>query len=58
MNCNQDYEPVDQSDFEFVQMNEKLHDKELDTKPVGFLKDALLRFCRNGGSVVCFFILL
>ena len=58
MNCNQDYEPVDQSDFEFVQMNEQLHDKELDTKPVGFLKDALLRFCRNGGSVVCFFILL
>ena len=58
MSCNQTLEPVDPSDFEFVQMNEQLHDKELETKPVGFLRDALRRFCRNGGSVVCFCILM
>ena len=53
-----EYEPIPQEEFAFVQMNERLHDKELETKPIGFLQDALIRFCRNKGSVVCFFILL
>ena len=58
MSYNQEHEHIAPEEFEFVQMNEQLHDKELDTKPVGFLRDAMRRFCRNGGSVVCFFILL
>lgn len=52
------YEHIDKEEFAFVQMNARLRDKELETKPVGFLQDALIRFCRNKGSVVCFFILL
>ena len=58
MSYNENYEHIDPEEFAFVQMNERLHDKELETKPIGFLQDALIRFSRNGGSVVCFFILL
>ena len=61
MTCNQDNEQlrhIPKEKFEFVQMDKRLHDKELETKPVGFLQDALIRFARNKGSVVCSFILL
>ena len=44
--------------FEFVQLNDKIHDKRLETKPVGFLQDAMIRFSQNRGSVVCAIILL
>ena len=44
--------------FEFVQLNEKLHDKKLETKPIGFFQDAMIRFSQNKGSVVCGIILL
>ena len=44
--------------FEFVQLNDKIHDKKLETKPIGFLQDAMLRFSQNRGSVVCAIILL
>ncbi|MBR5789409.1 MAG: hypothetical protein IKX99_04840, partial [Lachnospiraceae bacterium] len=44
--------------FEFVQLNDKLHDKKLDTKPIGFFQDAMIRFTQNRGSVVCGIILL
>lgn len=57
-NREYEYEHIDKEEFAFVQANERIHDKELETKPIGFLKDALIRFCRNKGSVVCFFILL
>ncbi|MGM9624346.1 MAG: ABC transporter permease [Eubacteriales bacterium] len=58
MSYNPEYEHIEKEEFEFVQMNEQLHDKELETKPIGFLHDAMLRFARNKGSVVCTFILL
>ena len=38
--------------FKFVQDSDKIHDKELSTKPVGYLKDAFSRFKRNKGSIV------
>ncbi|MGN0426848.1 MAG: ABC transporter permease [Agathobacter sp.] len=50
-------EPILKEDFEFVQMNERIHDKELETKPIGFLQDALIRFAHNKGAVVCSVIL-
>ena len=58
MSCNPEQEHINPEEFAFVQMDERLHDKELETKPIGFLQDALIRFCRNKGSVVCFFILM
>jgi len=53
-----EYEHIDASKFRFVQMDEKLHDKELETKPIGFFKDAMMRFSKNKGSVVCAWVLL
>ena len=37
---------------------ENLGDKKMDSKPVGFLHDAMRRFAMNRGSVICFIILL
>ena len=33
------------------------HDKKLDTKPIGYFKDAWMRFCKNIGSVIGFIII-
>lgn len=57
-NNYQEYEHIPKEEFAFVQMNERIHDKELETKPVGFLQDALIRFAHNKGAVVCSVILL
>ena len=42
--------PKDQ--FEFVSDEGRLHDQKLDTKPVGYLRDAMKRFAKNKSSVV------
>ncbi len=52
------YMGIDEQEFRFVQENERLKDKKLETKPVGYFRDALNRFCRNRGSVVCGIIIL
>lgn len=52
-----EYEHIPEEQFEFVQMNERIYDKELGTKPIGFLQDALIRFAHNKGAVVCSVIL-
>ncbi|MDD7388057.1 MAG: ABC transporter permease [Lachnospiraceae bacterium] len=57
-NGNDAYEHIPAEEFVFVQMNERIHDKELETRPVGFLQDALIRFAHNRGAVVCSGILL
>ena len=44
--------------FEFVNINERLTDKKFDDKPIGFLKDAWLRFRKNKASVVAAIIIL
>lgn len=45
-------------DFQFIQMDEKIHDKKFETKAVGYLGDAIRRFSRNKTSVVAFVILV
>jgi oligopeptide transport system permease protein len=45
-------------DFTFVQSDKQISDLKFETKPVGFFKDALLRFSKNKGSVVAAVILL
>lgn len=52
------YMDLDESRFRLVQDEERLSDKKLETKPVGYFRDALNRFCKNKGSVVCGLILL
>lgn len=38
--------------FEFYQRDESIRDKSFDTKPVGYFRDAMRRFCHNKSSVV------
>lgn len=44
--------------FAFVQRDERLGDKKLETKPVGFLHDAWRRFVKNKSSVVGMVIII
>ena len=44
--------------FAFVNQNEKLTDTKFVDKPVGYLKDAWIRFCKNKGSIVAGVIIL
>jgi oligopeptide transport system permease protein len=58
MSFENQFEEIPQEKFGFVQRTEKIHDQELKTKPVGYFQDAMRRFMKNKGSVVCIFILL
>ena len=40
--------------FEFAERNEDEPDVELPSKPVGYFRDAMARFAKNRGSVICF----
>ncbi len=44
--------------FEFAKRDDSTHDKRLDTKPIGYFKDAFFRFCKNKSSVVAAIIIL
>ncbi len=52
------YKSIPQEKFAFVQQNEKLHDKKLETKSRTFLQDAMIRFSKNKSSVIAAWILL
>jgi oligopeptide transport system permease protein len=58
MSFENQFEEISQEKFDFVQRTEKIHDQELKTKPVGYFQDAMRRFIKNKGSVVCIFVLL
>ncbi|MBE6353408.1 ABC transporter permease [Treponema sp.] len=49
---------IDKSKFKFVQLNNTLGECKLQTKPTGYFKDAMIRFAKNRGSVICFFIII
>lgn len=44
--------------FEFADRTDISHDKKFDTKPIGYFKDAWLRFCKNKASVVAAIIII
>ena len=44
--------------FEFVQRDEKIYDKRFETKPIGYFKDAMIRFRKNRTNVIATIILL
>ena len=44
--------------FELVHEDESIHDTKFETKPVGWLKDAMIRFAKNKFSVIAASILL
>lgn len=43
--------------FILVQQDASIHDSKFETKPIGYFKDALIRFKRNKGSVVAAYII-
>ncbi|NLZ89375.1 MAG: ABC transporter permease [Clostridiales bacterium] len=49
---------IPQEKFSFAQIDERLFDKKFETKPIGYFRDAWLRFKRNKGSVVAAIIIL
>lgn len=51
-----DYTPTPE-DFKFVQIDEKIFDTKFETRPIGYLEDAFIRFKKNKASVVAFIIL-
>ncbi len=55
---NNDYMNIPKEKFEFAPRGEKIHDKKLDTKPVGYFKDALIRFRKNKSSVAAAIIIM
>ena len=52
----QDYN-ISSEKFKFRSIGDTIHDKKLETKPVGYFKDAFYRFSRNKGSIVAAFII-
>ncbi len=58
MNNQTPYESIPASEFAFVSNEDRLHDKKLDTKPIGYFKDVLIRFSRNKSSVVAAYLIL
>ncbi|MBQ4571151.1 MAG: ABC transporter permease [Bacilli bacterium] len=57
---NEDIKIVDipSEKFEFVNSGDKIHDTKFETKPIGYFKDALIRFCKNKASVAAFIIII
>lgn len=53
-----DYANIPKEAFSFVDRSGDIHDKKLETKPIGYFKDVWLRFCRNKSSVVAAVIIL
>ena len=50
-------EHIEKSQFEFVQAEEKIYDKKFQTKPIGYFKDAMIRFAKNRTNVIATTIL-
>ena len=53
-----DYMNIPKEKFEFVHENERLTDKKFDDKPIGYFKDAWIRFRKNRASVVATIIII
>ena len=44
--------------FQFVQKDRKLFDQKLETKPIGYFKDAWLRFKKDHSAVIAFVLII
>ncbi len=53
-----EYADIPKEKFEFYKREEEIRDKRLETKPVGYFKDAMMRFCRNKSSVIAACVLV
>jgi oligopeptide transport system permease protein len=57
-NYSAQYEAIDKEKFAFVNENERITDRKLEDKPIGYLKDAWIRFKKSRASVVAAIIIL
>ena len=48
---------IPDQDFELIQFDNDIKDKEFETAPIGFFKDALIRFRKNKASFIAFVII-
>ena len=55
---NNEYINIPKEKFEFASHGEKIHDRKLETKPIGYFKDAWIRFRKNKSSVVAACIII
>lgn len=55
---NNEYKHIPKEMFAFAQQGERLHDRKLETKPIGYFKDAWIRFRKNKSSVAAACIIL
>ena len=55
---NVDIMNIPKEKLEFVARSEKIHDQKFDTKPIGYFKDAWIRFRKNKSSVAAFVIIM
>ena len=44
--------------FAFVNHGERISDKKFEDKPIGYFKDAWIRFCKNKAAIVAAIIIL
>ena len=44
--------------FRFIRSEERIHDEKLKTKPIGYFKDAWLRFRKDQSAVVAFALIM
>ena len=44
--------------FSFAGSGDRIHDAKFETKPIGYFKDAMIRFRKNKGSVFAFFVIM
>lgn len=51
------YEKLEADSFEFVHLEKKIYDKKFETKPIGYFKDAFIRFSKNKTNVIATCIL-
>ena len=58
MNKTTNYNHIPKEKFELVNHGERISDKKFEDKPIGYLKDAWLRFRKNKSSIVAAIIIL
>ena len=58
MNTDRQFPDIPAEKFRLIRQDEKIHDERIQTKPIGYFKDAWLRFVRNKSAVVAFVLIV
>ena len=54
----QQFPDIPAEKFRLIRQDEKIHDERIQTKPIGYFRDAWLRFTRNKSAVVAFGLII